>query len=590
MESGRSYRIDALKGIAIIAVVLYHFGGGYLTYGYLGVDIFFVVSGYFMMKSIAKAMQENRFSYWRFIASRVARLWPLILIMTALALGLGLFAMLPDDLENLSESVIASNVFANNVLSCITTRNYWDIANVFKPLMHTWYVGVLMQAYVLLPLIYLGVFKLAKGNMNAVKISVVAITLISLIAYLLPVATTAEKFYYLPFRTFEITMGSLIIFTPNGKRMTTRMQYITEAACFGIILFLLCADIAYPLASLKLLLIVCATTALIYLFVNTKEKPVIFVEVISYIGRASFSIYLCHQIVVAYMYYAVTDRSDPYVLMIFIAVVFLLSVVIYLMVEKPLELVVKKNVLYVLVPSVAVCLTTSAISGMIYLHAGVVRDVPELGIEKANVHRGMHAEYCDIPYSWDKDFESTDKVKIAVIGDSFGRDWANILNESPISDRIEISYIYSRSIGVYEDNKDRLLEADVVFRTFSSSTADIDDDLPNIVPDDKLYIVGYKNFGSSNGIIYSQRKTEDYFDQTIALDDEVLRNNQILSERYGDHYIDMIGAVQDKDGLVRVFTDDRHFISQDCRHLTKFGAQYYARIMDLSWITEKSNN
>ena len=56
MESGRSYRIDALKGIAIIAVVLYHFGGGYLTYGYLGVDIFFVVSGYFMMKSIAKAM------------------------------------------------------------------------------------------------------------------------------------------------------------------------------------------------------------------------------------------------------------------------------------------------------------------------------------------------------------------------------------------------------------------------------------------------------------------------------------------------------------------------------------------------------
>lgn len=590
MESGRSYRIDALKGIAIIAVVLYHFGGGYLTYGYLGVDIFFVVSGYFMMKSIAKAMQENRFSYWRFIVSRVARLWPLILIMTALALGLGLFAMLPDDLENLSESVIASNVFANNVLSCITTRNYWDIANVFKPLMHTWYVGVLMQAYVLLPLIYLGVFKLAKGNMNAVKISVVAITLMSLIAYLLPVATTAEKFYYLPFRAFEITMGSLIVFTPKGERTTTRMQYITEAVCFGIIFVLLCANIAYPLASIKLLLVVCATTALVYVFVNTEEKPVKFVKAISYVGRASFSIYLCHQIVVAYMYYAVTDHSDTYVLMIFITVVALLSVVIYRMVEKPLELVVKKNVLYVLVPSVAVCLITSAISGMIYLHAGVVRDVPELGIEKTNVHRGMHAEYCDIPYSWDKDFESSDKVKVAVIGDSFGRDWANILNESLISDRIEISYIYSQSIGVYEDNKDRLLEADVVFRTFSSSTTDIYDDLPNIVPDDKLYIVGYKNFGSSNGIIYSHRKTENYFEQTIALDDEVLRNNQILSERYGDHYIDMIGAVQDKDGLVRVFTDNHYFISQDCRHLTKFGAQYYARIMDLSWITEKSNN
>ena len=543
-----------------------------------------------MMKSIAKAMQENRFSYWRFILSRVARLWPLILIMAALALGLGLFTMLPDDLENLSESVIASNVFANNVLSCITTRNYWDIANVFKPLMHTWYVGVLMQAYVLLPLVYLGVFKLAKGNMNAVKLSVVAITLTSLIAYLLPAASTAEKFYYLPFRAFEITMGSLIVFTPKGERITTRMQYIAEAVCLGIILFLLCANIAYPLASIKLLLVVCATTALMYIFVNKEEEPVKFVKVISYVGRVSFSIYLCHQIVVAYMYYAVTDRTDLYVLLIYIAVVSVLSIGIYFLIEKPLELAVKKNVLYVLIPSVTVCLITSASSGMIYLHAGVVRDVPELGIEKTNVHRGMHAEYCDVPYSWNKDFESSDKVRVAVIGDSFGRDWANILNESSISDEIEISYIYPRSKEVYEENKDRLLEADVVFRTFSSSTADVTESLPNMIPDDKLYIVGYKNFGSSNGIIYSHRKTENYFEQTIALDDEVLRNNQLLSERYGDHYIDMIGAVQDKDGLVRVFTDDHYFISQDCRHLTKFGAQYYARILDLSWITEKRNN
>lgn len=560
--------------------------GGYLTYGYLGVDIFFVVSGYFMMKSIAKAMQENRFSYWRFVVSRVARLWPLILIMAALALGLGLFTMLPDDLENLSESVIASSLFANNVLSCITTRNYWDIANVFKPLMHTWYVGVLMQAYVLLPLVYLGVFKLAKGNMNAVKISVVAITLTSLIAYLLPAATTAEKFYYLPFRAFEITMGSLIVFTPTGERITTRMQYITEAVCLGIILFLLCANIAYPLASIKLLLVVCATTGLVYIFVNTEEKPVKFVKFFSYVGRASFSIYLCHQIVVAYMYYAVTDRTELYVLMIFITVVALLSAVIYRLVEKPLEFAVKKNVLYVLVPSVAVCLFTSAVSGFIYLHAGVVRDVPELGIETANVHRGMHAEYCDIPYSWDKDFESSDKVKVAVIGDSFGRDWANILNESSISDEIEISYIYPRSKEVYEENKDRLLEADVVFRTFSSSTADVTESLPNMIPDDKLYIVGYKNFGSSNGIIYIHRNSKDYFEQTITLDEEVLRNNQLLSEEYGEHYVNMIEAVQNEDGSIRVFTDDQHFISQDCRHLTHYGAQYYARIMDLSWIAE----
>lgn len=172
METGRSYRIDALKSIAIIAVVLYHFGGGYLTYGYLGVDIFFVVSGYFMMKSIDKAMQNDTFRYWKFLVGRVARLWPLVLLTAAVALIIGYFVMLPDEFENLSESVIAANVFANNILACITTKNYWDIANVFKPLMHTWYVGVLMQAYVVLPALYAGVFRLAKRRINAVKISV----------------------------------------------------------------------------------------------------------------------------------------------------------------------------------------------------------------------------------------------------------------------------------------------------------------------------------------------------------------------------------------------------------------------------------
>lgn len=588
METGRSYRIDALKGIAIIAVTLYHFGG-YLTYGYLGVDIFFVVSGFFMMKSIAKAMQENRFSYWRFIVSRVARLWPLILITATLALGLGFFTMLPDDLENISESVIASNFFVNNVLACITTKNYWDIANVYKPLMHTWYVGVLMQAYVLLPLVYWSVFKFAKGNMNAVKISVVVISLLSLIAYFLPVATTAEKFYYLPFRVFEITTGCLIVFMPQDERTKTRYIYTLETVCLGIILLLLFVNIAYPTAPIKLLLVVCATTGLVYVFVNTEDNPVKFVRGISYIGRASFSIYLCHQVVVAYMFYAVTACTDLNTLMIFITVVSLLSVLIYRYLEKPLGVVIKKHALFVLIPSVVVCLMTTTISGMIYLHAGVVRDVPEMGIEKANAHRGMHAEYCDLPYSWDKDFESTDKIKVAVIGDSFGRDWANILNESSISDQIEIVYIYSRSENVYEENKDRLLDADVVFRTFSSPTADVTDSLLDIIPDDKLYIVGYKNFGSSNGLIYAHRHSKDYFKQTITLDEDVLKNNQLLSEKYGKYYINMIEAVQNEDGSIRVFTDDLHFISHDCRHLTQYGAQYYARIMDLSWIAKCKN-
>ena len=67
----------------------------------------------------------------------------------------GFYTMLPDDYENLSQSVIATNGFGNNILAAITTGNYWDVSNDYKPLMHTWYVGVLMQFYLFYPILFL---------------------------------------------------------------------------------------------------------------------------------------------------------------------------------------------------------------------------------------------------------------------------------------------------------------------------------------------------------------------------------------------------------------------------------------------------
>ena len=87
-------------------------------------------------------------------------------------------------------------------------------------------------------------------------------------------------------------------------------------------------------------------------------------------------------------------------------------------------------------------------------------------------------------------------------------------------------------------------------------------------------------------MIYVHRGSDDYFDQSVTLSDEVFENDKALSEQYGDHYIDMIKPVQNEDGSIRVFTDDQHFISQDCRHLTQYGAKYYAKILDLEWITD----
>ena len=143
-KDNRSIYLDFLKGIAIVAVVLYHFGGGLLPYGYLGVDIFFVIGGYLTIGSLKRQIEGGKFNFWRFLFRKIIRLYPLVIFVSIISMGIGYFLMLPDDFENLAESAIASSVFANNVIQCITTKNYWDVINLYKPLMHLWYVGLLL--------------------------------------------------------------------------------------------------------------------------------------------------------------------------------------------------------------------------------------------------------------------------------------------------------------------------------------------------------------------------------------------------------------------------------------------------------------
>ena len=145
--------LDALKGIAIIAVVLFHMG--LLKSGYLGVDAFFVINGFLVVPSVIRKIYQSDFSFFSFMEKRIVRLLPLIVLVSAVALGLGYFVMLPDHYENLAQSVVAGNLMSENILSAITTKNYWDVVNEYKPLMHLWYVGILFEFYMVFPILML---------------------------------------------------------------------------------------------------------------------------------------------------------------------------------------------------------------------------------------------------------------------------------------------------------------------------------------------------------------------------------------------------------------------------------------------------
>ena len=130
--------------------------------------------------------------------------------------------MLPDDYENLSQSVVASNLLSQNILSYITVSDYWSAVNDFKPLMHLWYVGILAEFYIIVPLLLLGVVALTDKINISRRGSVISflllIAIISFALYVGPWFSDGEKFYLLPCRLFELVSGGLIaLLLPNLK-------------------------------------------------------------------------------------------------------------------------------------------------------------------------------------------------------------------------------------------------------------------------------------------------------------------------------------------------------------------------------------
>jgi len=121
LEKKYRYDIDLLKGLAIIAVVLYH--AGWCKSGYLGVDLFFVLNGYLVVPKVVNEIEEGRFRYFSFLEKKIFRLLPLVLLVSGLSLAVGYWGMLPHDLRFLSEEVVAASTFMNNALQAITTQN-----------------------------------------------------------------------------------------------------------------------------------------------------------------------------------------------------------------------------------------------------------------------------------------------------------------------------------------------------------------------------------------------------------------------------------------------------------------------------------
>lgn len=595
--------LDLLKGLAILAVVLYHMGIS--RSGYLGVDVFFVISGFLVVPRVVREAAAGRFRYFRFLERRATRLLPLLLAASAFCLLTGYLVMLPDDYENLSESVVATNFFSNNILAFITTRNYWNPSNEYRALMHTWFVGVLFEFYVVFPLIVMAVRKATakrgSGFMRYVVPTTLALTVVSFLLYLNPTIGPGDKFYLLPYRFHELSLGGLagLLVARRGGRLFRSGAW--GSVCFALLVltvFFGAVAVGTRTAGCNLVTglemegdglipknvlqtAVVLLTAFLLLSDNMRGKTVralVGMKVFGLLGAMSYSLFVWHQPFLAFSRYCISDEMTAAGTLAFSALVLAVAGLSWRTVEKRVRPGWRTRI----VAGAAFILINGA-AFSVYLHAGVVRDVPELDVRRTDAHRGMSAEYNDRIYAYDKGFPADNgKINVLVVGNSFSRDWGNILLESEVADGINLSYAPQADEGLAE----RIGRSDYVF-VFGSRQ-----DVPRLVwenlkPEAEVWGLGPKSYGTCNGIIYRHRHEPDYYDQSVRINPNFFLLNDRLKSEWKDKYVDLLGLSVKADGSVPVFSEDRKFLSQDCRHLTRAGARHYAALIDFGRIFRK---
>ena len=563
----RRLDIDMLKGLAIISVVLYH--AGFLDTGYLGVDMFLVISGYLTIPSVIRRLENNNWEgYLSFVLNRVVRLYPVVFIACFACLLTGVYGMLPDDFENLSESIIATEIMSNNILAYLTVGNYWDVWNEYKPLMHTWYLGILVEFYIFIPLLVMIGKKVERRGILAM---VALLTFISLAIYLMPYFSDPAKFYLLPFRFFEFGIGGLLAICSATVNKRNRQNSLGIVLLIGLMVVVCSAWLPGQIDKVILLLsVVVLTTTVIYFDLSGISN-----NLIGYIGKMSLSVYIWHQIILAFWRYYFGKDIGIGTWFLLLGVLSVLSLLSYHLIENKVS-INKKSIL-----TMAIVWSLIFTSSMgIYMNAGIIRDVPELDLKVNEAHRGMFKDYSDKIYAMDKDFEEDGKIKVLVLGNSFARDWANILLESKYKDSISISYAHDQQSGFDEKIKKRAPKADVIF------VNSLKEEVPVCLwtskkEDVRVWCIGNKNFGESNGIFYTHRNEPDYMNQSVICSNQVIKDNIRRKQDWGDSFIDLMSPVTTPKGEIRVFTPEGKFISMDTRHLTKAGAQYYTRLLEI---------
>lgn len=333
--------IDGLRAIAVIGVLLFHADLG-VSGGYVGVDVFFVISGFLITGLILKELRDKSFSVLGFWERRVRRIVPALFVVTLATVLLGYVFLLPAEYKMLGSSVLWLSVISSNLFFWKNTNSYFGGTAEEMPLLHTWSLSLEEQFYLIVPFVLLVLFRVGKSRSIFWIICSFVILSCGLSIYGMADHGSAT-FYLLPTRAWELGSGSLVAFAVpiRSVRIRTMMQWV-GMICVLIPFFIYDRATIFP--GMAAVPPVAGTAILIWAGMGEAHKTnslqiqrALSMKPLVWIGLLSYSLYLWHWPLLAFNEYLVIWKDSVPVKVFILLSALLLSYFSWKFVEQPIR-------------------------------------------------------------------------------------------------------------------------------------------------------------------------------------------------------------------------------------------------------------
>ena len=324
--------IDGLRALAVVPVILFHAGFELFSGGFVGVDVFFVISGYLITTILIEDLENQRFSLVNFYERRARRILPALFFVILVCLPFAWMWMLPNQMKDFSKSLVAVSLFASNVLFW-RESGYFDAAAEEKPLLHTWSLAVEEQYYVLFPIFLFLAWRYGK---NRVFWMIVVMASISLLLSEWGWRNKATaNFYLAPTRAWELFAGSIAAFIVH-KNGVQKNNFLALLGLAAIIFSIFAYDESTPFPSVYALVPVLGVVLLVlYADKQTLAAKLLSTKGFVGVGLISYSAYLWHQPLFAFARISSSNTFPLYTYLILSLVSIILAFLSWKFIEAP---------------------------------------------------------------------------------------------------------------------------------------------------------------------------------------------------------------------------------------------------------------